>query len=143
MSTRSSLYTSLERANADHEILDLYIRCYNRILSRASPSALRDATEGMRLFLRKKVVEHFAFEERTLFPALLDAFPDEAVADLVSDLRDDHKRLLRQAERLDKTLTDETAAYNRASLLRKGMQQFFHSLEKHAIKESELIPSLL
>jgi hypothetical protein len=137
-----SLFKSLEKASADHEMLDQYMACYKRIFTRTSAKAVRKATEATRHFLRKKVVEHFAFEERRIFPALLEAFPSEGVADLVLKLRADHKRLMQEARRLDQMLADETAAYNRPSSLRKGMLNFFHRLEKHAAKEDELFPLL-
>ena len=133
----------MEKDGADHEILSLYIESFNRMFAQSSPQVMRDAAEAAKLFLTKKVVDHFTYEERCIFPALLQANPSEEVRHLVSEIQADHKLLLREAKRLHKILAQEELAYDRAGFLRKAMLDFFHHLEKHASKENELFPSLL
>ena len=143
MGTQRDLLESMSRAGADHEILDLYIQSFNTIFGRSSPKAIRESTKAARLFLSRRIVDHFAYEEQRIFPSLLENGASEEVRKLIARLREEHQALVRDAKRLDKILGKEENAYNRTPLLRKSMVGFFHKLEKHASKENELFPSLL
>jgi hypothetical protein len=133
----------MEKSGADHEVLSLYIESFNRMFAQSSPQVMRDAAEAVKLFLTRKVVDHFAYEERHIFPALLQANPGEGVRNRVSEIQAEHKLLLKEAKRLDKILAQEELAYDRAGFLRKAMLDFLHHLEKHASRENALFPSLM
>jgi len=143
MSKRESLLDSMERAEADHELLTTYIECFHRMFGHASPRVVRQASAAARLFINRKIVDHFAFEERHLLPALLRANPGDDIVRGVTKLRKEHQSLLMEAKRLDKLLADETGPYNQRRRLRQAMTHFFRRMEQHAAKENELFPSLL
>ncbi len=143
MTTRYNLIDTMRRAEADHEILELYIESFHKMFSRSSGKVIRAATQAARLFLNQKVVDHFAYEEQRIFPVLLENNPGQEICERIEQLRRDHQRLLRDARKIDHLLCREEAAYNRADLLRKSMVKFFHDLETHAAVENELFPSLM
>ena len=143
MSNKQSLLDSMERAEGDHELLTKYIECFHRMFAHPSPKVARQATAAVRHLINRKIVDHFAYEERHILPALLKINPSEKVLRGVTKLRLEHQSLLSEAKRLDRLLADETTAYNHPSQLRKAMLHFFHRMEKHAAKEDELFPSML
>lgn len=130
----------MEHAAGDHELLSKYIECFHRMFAHPSPRVARQAAAATRLLINRKIVDHFAYEERCILPALLKANPSEEVVRGVTKLRSEHRSLLLEAKRLDKLLADETSPYNRRNQLRKAMTRFFHRMEQHAAKEDELFP---
>lgn len=133
----------MDKAMADHEILALYIESFSRMFSHPSPKVARAASQAIRVFLNEKIVDHFAYEEQRVFPALLQADGKAEMSRLVSALCQEHKALLKESKRLNKLLLEENVTNSRHARLRKALLDFFHNLEKHSAKENKLIPSLL
>lgn len=142
MEKSDSLSASLEKALADHKILARCFESFDKLSMDPSSGIDAGTIREIREVL-KKIVDHFAHEEQRLFPALLKADPRDPTAQLVTDLRKEHKSLLRKINRLLKILANGDSANPRIDLLQRLLREFFDDLEQHARKENELFPSLI
>ncbi len=129
-------------AASDHEVLSAYGARVKKMLTSESPEYLEKQIADIKLLLNQKLVDHFAFEEQHIFPALLVANPGESTSRLVSALQEDHKSLLVEVRRLNEMLSDQRLVSDRGSELRKAILDFFENLQDHASQEDELFRAL-
>ena len=125
-------------AASDHEVLSAYGARVKKMLTSESPQYLEKQIADIKLLLNQKLVNHFAFEEEHVFPALLAANLGESASRLLSTLPEDHKALLAEVSRLNEMLSDQQLVSQRAGELRKALLEFLRNLETHTSQEDEL-----
>ena len=142
MSNEPVLREYFESNASDHQMLAAYGRLVKQIFIAESPQYVEKQIVDLKLFLNQKLVDHFAFEERHLFPALLAANPGESTARLVAALQEDHQPLLVEASRLNEMLSDQKLVSGRAKELQQALVDFLTNLHKHSSQEDELSRTL-
>ena len=100
------------------------------------PDAPQQFTNLQQL-LTGKLLEHFAYEERHVFPWLLANNPDAAVTQLVTELLRDHARLVAAAQHLSGLLRQYSLATCPAEVW-TAIMDFFSDFYTHAGKEDQL-----
>ena len=142
MSNEPFLREYFESNASDHKMLAAYGRLVKQIFIAESPEYLEKQIVDIKLFLNQKLVDHFAFEEQHLFPALLAANLGESTARLVAALQEDHRPLLVEAGRLNELLSDQKLVTGRAGELQTALVGFLTALQKHNSQEDELSRTL-
>ena len=95
-------------AAADHEILSRTIESWRKLFVGDHQANITEEIAALRHLLGKKLPEHFAYEERQVFPALLADQPPAAKANEVVDLCEEHVALLQDAKVLKAMLATGT-----------------------------------
>jgi len=127
----------LSKARADHEIFASAMESIHRLFN-GSPAP--DATQqfaNIQQLITEKIPQHFAYEEKHVFPSLAAENPNENVAHIVSELCQDHGRLLEAAQRL-RPLLDQRNPVNYTNELWPVLLEFISDLFNHATKEDQL-----
>jgi iron-sulfur cluster repair protein YtfE (RIC family) len=148
MSTHKSFSEYVERVVADHALLLKYMENVDKLSANGSAKAKWDAVDGIKKFIGTQLVSHFSAEERYVFPVLVEADPTPRVKRLVAELSAEHKSMLKEVARLNKLLAAKDGGSHHGGVqakeeLEEGLLNLLHALQKHALKENELFPSLL
>ena len=125
----------------DDELLLEYVESFNQLF--ASPLPVPAALAVLKQFFTRQLPGHFAYEERRVFPALLQAGFGVKVTRCITGLRKDHRRFLKQARQLNQMLSISVWDTASRKALRKALLNFGAQLRRHSAKENELFPSLL
>jgi hemerythrin-like domain-containing protein len=142
MISETVLADCLEAALADHGIVSNYLGSTRRVI--AAKSAKASAKEIERIgTMTRKLANHFALEERRIFPALLTTSHNEATARNVSRLIAEHRKLLRRAEILDEVLRQQSPHRKPSDQFLSAMVEFLNQLKAHASAEDDMFISLL
>jgi len=139
---RNSRAESLRLVLNDHEMLEEFIDGFNRLFASGTTTISKEVADETREF-SQKLIGHFAYEEQHIFPALLASMPGSDVAQIISELREDHDELERRAKQLSKMLSPANLAGQNVNSLRVAMRDLGDQMERHSAKENELFPSLL
>jgi iron-sulfur cluster repair protein YtfE (RIC family) len=126
----------------DHELLEGFVGNFNRLIAGDATTISPKVATATREF-SQRLIGHFAYEEEHIFPALLRGLPGLDVAQIVSELRDEHDELEKRAKQLEKMLSPANLAGQSPAVLRRAMQDLADQMERHSSKENELFPSLL
>lgn len=98
----------------------------------------------LQVFFRRHVLDHFAYEDRQVFPALLAVDPSPGTHALVAELREEHKQILAACGRLFTDLawcltTEDVPAAIRAR--QPQAQELLDTVLAHAGREdARLLP---
>ena len=132
----------LQLAVEDHEIISKLTEAISRMFASKSEAGLKKAIQAITKLTNQKVLKHFAYEEAKVFAPLLADRPDRKTIKLVTVLEAEHKSLLQQIRRLERTLTTRSLP-GQASVLWKALMRFLDKFEDHANKENEFFHFLL
>ena len=131
---------ALNLARADHVQLALGIFHFRRLFKGASPVDAPQQFAEIQHFITKKVAEHFADEERRIFPVVMANRPLPQEIKAITELCAEHEQMLAQAQKLQEQLQRATLAKCKGELW-TALRDFFAALEKHAAKEDRLFES--
>jgi iron-sulfur cluster repair protein YtfE (RIC family) len=123
-------------------MLAAYGRLVKQMFTAETPEYAAKQIADIKLFLSQKLVDHFSFEERHIFPALLAANLGERTVCLIATLQEEHQSLRVKAEHLNTMLSDQKLVSTPAGDLREGMLDFLANLQKHTSQEDELCRAL-
>lgn len=131
---------ALNLARADHVQLALGIFHFRRLFKGARPVDAPQQFAEIQHFITKKIAEHFADEERRIFPVVLASQPTPQETQTITELCAEHEQMLAQAQQLHGQLQRVTIAKCKGELW-TTLRDFLAALEKHAAKEDRLFQS--
>ena len=124
-------------AASDHSIITNATEAVRTMFSGGFPEAAPMEIDFIKSVFTAKLPAHFADEEDRLFPRILAGKPSKEVAQLIMDLKEDHRRLLIEARALNWELCCRNLM-PRTNQLHTDCLDFLADLEKHVSKEDEL-----
>ncbi|MGD0016138.1 MAG: hemerythrin domain-containing protein [Verrucomicrobiia bacterium] len=136
---------AIRQALGSHEQVSEYIVNLDHMVALLHEKDAARKIGGMRTFLRTHVIEHFAFEESTVFPSLLAVDHHPATRDLVAELLKEHVVLLEDTKSLaDMLLQGNLNDGEYVLRVEQVFRAFFGKLQRHASKEDTIfIPFLI
>ena len=144
MADSKSTLEAVRKMIADHASASEFVRNLDRtvaIWNAKEPSA---KVNGIRAFVKAHVVEHFAVEDETVFPALLADNPTSTTVRIVAALGNDHRAIRQEVEKLEELLArvERGADADAVAELDLMFRIFLGHLQRHATEEDKLFVSL-
>lgn len=127
----------LSIAQADHAILASVIDNFRRLFMGVHTADADKRFAEIRQLITEKTFEHFDYEDKQVFPALLAGNPDKKVEQLVAELSQEHKTLLKETQRVN-ALLHQRNLNNCTGEVWSVMMELLTAFEKHAAKEDQL-----
>lgn len=127
--------------SADHLILATAIENFRRMFMGERSHATAQEFANVQRLIGERIVEHFAYEDNTVFPALLVDCPNPETAQLIAQLVQEHARLVQQARHISARL-ERTNVAKCTGELWKATLDFLTALTKHNANEEELMRQL-
>lgn len=129
-------------AQADHEIITRIMENSHRLFAGERPPNAPELYSNLQQLLTVKILEHFAFEEKHVFPQLLAGKTDSRVVNLVAELLLEHPAMVTVVQQLgaqiyQRDLTDCTDE------IWEGIMEFLSDMHTHATKENRLYQLVL
>lgn len=135
---------AIRKALGTHEAVSEYVANLDQLVPLLREMDATRKIGGMKAFLERNVVEHFAFEENAAFPALLAVDPHPTTRDLVAELLKEHKVLLQEVKELNEMLLQgDLNDGEYVPRVERAFRAFFGRLQKHAAREDNLFIPLL
>ena len=131
---------ALNLARADHVQIALGIFNFRQLFKGARPVDASQQFAEIQHFITQKVTEHFADEERRIFPVVMANKPLPKEIQIITELCAEHEQMLAQAQKLHGQLQRVNLAKCRGELW-TALRDFLAALEKHAAKEDRLFES--
>ncbi len=134
----------LKRVISDRTHVLEYVEHLEQVLSLLDGGVVWDRTEQVEQFLARSVVEHFAFEETVVFPALLSGANASGCKELILELVAEHATILKGLDQFRKIMAenpiqplDQETSRRVYTIVRK----IIDDLLRHASKEDDrLLP---
>lgn len=148
METSNSSIEAIQKAIADHRFKSEFLANLSQLVPLLNERNASQKIERLRSFLQSYVVEHFALEEKTVFPLILsvNSVQSELVTtELVARLQADHVFLLGEATKLQARIAQPNLTNNPDALLQleQSFREFFGHIQRHAGEEDKLLHPLL
>ncbi len=129
-------------AQADHELITRVTETAHRLFAGEQPADADQQFSNLQQVLTVKIMEHFAFEEKHVFPALLTGNSDAQVVQIVTELLLEHGPMVETIQKLNariyqRSLTDFTGD------LWTAVMDFLSDMVTHAAKEDRLYQAVL
>jgi hemerythrin-like domain-containing protein len=135
---------AIRKALGSHDAVSEYVANLDHLVAFLHEKDAARKVGRMRAFLQSHVVEHFAFEETTAFPALLAVDHQPTTRDLVAELLKEHKVLLQGVNELSEILLQGDLNDGEYVLrVERTFRAFFGKLQKHAAREDNVFIPLL
>jgi hemerythrin-like domain-containing protein len=135
---------AIRKAVGSHGDISEYVVNLDQLVGLLYKKDAAQKIGGMRAFLQSHVVEHFAFEESTVFPSLLLVDEQPTTRDVITELLKEHVVLLQETKTLNELLLQWNL--NDAEYVQRAegsFRAFFGKLQRHAAKEDDIfIPFL-
>jgi hemerythrin-like domain-containing protein len=143
----ASAHVSLKQVHAfqqaveDHRFLSEYLANVQRSAALFKEPEAHERLSAMRAFLAEHVIGHFGFEERHVFPHLLESAPDPAIRQAVLELIDEHRAMRTGVRKLRRGMRHVHASGDAPSLARleESFREFLVVLQAHAVKEDNIL----
>ena len=132
---------AFQQAVEDHRFLSEYVANVQQSTALFGEAEPRTRIASMRAFLAEHVVGHFAFEEKHVFPNLLEAESIPATRQTVTELIDEHRVMLVSVRKLRRSIRNVQVSGSARSLerLEQSFREFLHTLQTHAVKEDNIL----
>ena len=137
---RSQRSEILGNIQADHELLFLSIENFRRLFTGFRPPDAAQQFIDIQQLITKKISDHFADEEKRIFPLLLAGRPTAEEEQTIADLCQEHATFLTAAQQLNALLQQVNLAKCKGELW-SAIRDFLTALGKHAAKEDRLFES--
>ena len=129
-------------AQADHELITRISESAHRLFAGERPADADAQFANLQQLLTVRIVEHFAFEEKNVFPGLLAGNPEPQVVQAVTQLILDHAPMLETIQQLNTQIYQRTLT-NCTDNLWTAVMDFLSDLLDHAAQEDRLYTALL
>ena len=123
---------------ADHLVLSAAIENFRRMFMGEHPAVTPQDFANIQRLLAERIVEHFAYEDQTVFPAMLAHCSSPETAKLIAELSQEHVKLAKETERISARLASLNIAKCSGQLWTTTLD-FLTVLTQHAAKEEELM----
>ena len=137
-------FEMVQKAIADHAAVSEFVHNLDETVAIWNAKDAVVKVNAIRAFLQKHVTEHFAFEDETIFSALLAADPDANTSRIVNALQNDHKSISQEVARLNELLAQVERGGDGQSLAQLEMmfRMLLGRLQRHAAEEDKLFAAL-
>ena len=129
-------------AQADHELITRVTETARRLFAGERPADADQQFSSLQQILTIRILEHFAFEEKYVFPALLAGEPDAQVVKIVTELLMEHAPMVEAIEKLNARIYQRTLADYTGDLW-TAVMDFLSDMVNHAAKEDRLYQSVV
>ena len=129
-------------AQADHEIITRIMESSHRLFVGERPPNAPELFSNLQQLLTVKILEHFAFEEKYVFPGLLAGNPDSKVVKIITELLMEHPPLVEVVQQLGAAIYQRNLT-NCTDEIWLGVMEFVSDMQNHACKEDRLYQLLL
>ena len=129
-------------AQADHEIITRIMENSHRLFAGERPPNAPELYSNLQQLLTVKILEHFAFEEKHVFPQLLAGKTDSRVVNLVAELLLEHPALATTVQQLGAQIYQRDLT-NCTDEIWEGIMEFLSDMHNHATKENQLYQLVL
>jgi hemerythrin-like domain-containing protein len=148
MEISNSSIEAIQKAIADHQFKSEFLSNVRQLVPLLNERDASRKIEQLQSFLQTYVVEHFALEEKTVFPLMLSACSvqsESRTAELIARLQADHVVLLGETTKLQAQMAQPNLISDPAALLQleQSFRGFFGQLQRHAGEEDKLLHPLL
>lgn len=135
---------AIRKALGTHEAVSEYVANVSQFVALLHEKDAARKVGGMRAFLQTYVVEHFAFEESTVFPSILAVDQRQTTKNLIAELLVEHVVLLQDTKALNEMLLQGNLSDGEYVVrVEQAFRAFFGKLQKHASKEDTIFMPLL
>jgi iron-sulfur cluster repair protein YtfE (RIC family) len=144
MTDIANMVEAIRKALGTHEAVSEYVANVSQLVALLHEKDAARKIGGMRAFLQTYVMEHFAFEESTVFPAVLTVDQRQTTRDLIAELLKEHVVLLQDTKALNEMLLQGNLSDGEYVLrVERAFRAFFGKLQRHAAKEDTIFIPLL
>ena len=135
----------LIRLITDHENVSEYVENLEKMLDSFYDAEAWERLTPIEAFFRQNVIAHFAFEEKTIFPALRERIAEPDDLRLLDDLTDEHVPIRALVTEFIGMASDSAAAEGKESRTKLfGIaKEIVDKLQQHATKEDERLLPLI
>jgi hemerythrin-like domain-containing protein len=132
---------AFQQAVEDHRFLSEYLANVQRSATLFNEPEAHERLSAMRAFLAEHVIGHFGFEERRVFPHLLESARDPAIRQAVLELVDEHRAMRTGVRKLRREMRHAQVSGDARSLARleESFREFLDVLQAHAVKEDNIL----
>lgn len=135
----------LKRLIKDHEDVSEYLESLREILGFLDNREAWSKVKPIENFFERNLIDHFEFEEKTVFPAILSRAATPESTKLILELQREHGSILKELEEFQKIISESTIPLDREMNARLNIvgRKIIDSLLLHASREDdELLPVL-
>ena len=135
----------LRRLIKDHKDISEYVDNAEEILGLLLDEEAWSKIKPIEDFFKQRVIEHFGFEEKIVFPAILSGCATPESIKLILELQREHGIILKELEEFLKIISENTIPLDKETNTRLNVvgREIMDSLIVHASKEDdELLPIL-
>ena len=135
----------LVRLIEDHEDVSEYLENLEEVLGFLHEEETWSKIKPIEDFLKRNLVEHFEFEEKIVFPAILSGCATPESIKLILELQREHGIMLKGFEEFQKITSENVLPLDKETNVRLNVvgRDIIDSLLAHASKEDdELLPIL-
>ncbi len=134
----------VQRAITEHAAVSEFVRNLDETVAIWKAKEVDDKINAIRAFLQKHVTDHFAYEDETIFSALLAAEPDANTLRVVKALQNDHKAISQDVARLNELLAQVERGGDGQVMAQLEMmfRMLLGRLQRHAAEEDKLFAAL-
>ncbi len=135
----------LKRLINDHEKISEYVENLGEILLLRYEEEGGDRIRRTEKFFKRNVVDHFGFEERIVFPAILSRIGTAESRKLIVELQKEHKLISKELQQFRNIISASTIPLEKETRGRLDalLKRIMDSLLRHASKEDvRLLPIL-
>lgn len=144
MTDIANVVEAIREAIGAHEAISEYVANVSQLVALLHEKDAARKIGGMRTFLQTYVMDHFAFEESTVFPAVLTVDQRPTTRGLITDLIKEHVVLLPETKALNDMLLQGNLSDGEYVLrVEQAFRMFFGKLQRHASKEDTIYIPLL
>ena len=133
----------LKRLINDHENISEYVENLGEMLLLRYEQEDWNKIRRTEKFFKRNVVEHFGFEEKIVFPAILSRIGTAESRKLIAGLQKEHKLISKELEEFRNIISASTIPLEKETSVRLNVvaKRIMDSLLRHASKEDvELLP---
>ena len=134
----------LKRLIRDHKETLEFVEYLEQVMRILQEKDSWEKLKSIEIFFNRHILEHFAFEETVIFPAVLSGIASPESRELIPELQSEHQSILKELEAVQ-TLASGSSPLSPDSDMDKGLyavvRQIMDSLLRHASKEDDrLLP---
>jgi len=144
MSNTTKPSEAVQKAITEHAAMSEFVRNLDETVAIWNAKEVGVKVNAIRVFLQKRVTDHFAFEDQTIFSGLLAASPDAGTFRVVTALQNDHKAISKEVGKLHELLTQAEQGGDTQVIaqLEMAFRMLLGRLQRHAAEEDKLFAAL-
>ncbi len=143
MEQKSEWKDPLKRLIEDHKQISEYVEDFEKILDFLHEEQTWPKVKSFKNFLEQYLADHFEFEEKRVFPAILAGIDTVESKKLISELQEEHRSIQNEAKQCCNTISEDTRLLDKETNEKINFlgRNIANSKLRHASKEDDkLVP---